>query len=99
MKSTKQQTASQPDLLLKMVSQLWKISTPPGKCFSGDFSPEEFSNALQRSTVDQVTLLTQEIKDIFLAERKAGAVFADLTVAYDTVWHRGLTCKAHDLIE
>ena len=24
---------------------------------------------------------------------KAGAVFVDLTAAYDTVWHRGLTCK------
>ena len=25
--------------------------------------------------------------------KKAGAVFVDLTAAYDTVWHRGLTCK------
>ena len=24
---------------------------------------------------------------------KVGAVFVDLTAAYDTVWHRGLTCK------
>jgi len=24
---------------------------------------------------------------------KAGAVFVDLTAAYDTVWHRSLTCK------
>ena len=47
----------------------------------------------KRSTVDQVTLLTQEIEDSFLAKRKAGAVFVDLTAAYDTVWHRGLTCK------
>ena len=46
-----------------------------------------------RSTVDQVTLLTQEIEDNFLAKKKAGAVFVDLTAAYDTVWHRGLTCK------
>ena len=23
----------------------------------------------------------------------AGAVFVDLTAVYDTVWHRGLTCK------
>ena len=44
-----------------------------------------------KSTVDQVVLLTQnagaEVK------KKAGAVFIDLTAAYDTVWHRGLTCK------
>ena len=46
-----------------------------------------------RSTVDQVTLLTQEIEDSFSAKQKAGAVFVDLTAAYDTVWHRGLTCK------
>jgi len=24
---------------------------------------------------------------------QAGAMFVDLTAAYDTVWHRGLTCK------
>ena len=46
-----------------------------------------------RSTVDQVTLLTQEIEDSFSAKKKAGAVFLDITAAYDTVWHRGLTCK------
>ena len=46
-----------------------------------------------RSTVDQVTLLTQQIEDSFSASRKAGAVFANLTAAYDTVWHRGLTSK------
>ena len=41
---------------------------------------------------DQVVLLTQNIEDFFTA-KKAGAVFVDLTAAYDTVWHRGLTCK------
>ena len=46
-----------------------------------------------RSTTDQVTLLTQGIEDSFSAKKKAGAVFVDLTAAYDTVWHRGLTCK------
>ena len=46
-----------------------------------------------RPTVDQVTLLTQEIEENFSAKKKAGAVFVDLTAAYDTVWHRGLTCK------
>ena len=45
-----------------------------------------------KSTVDQVVLLTQNIEDSFEAKKKAGAVFIDLT-AYDTVWHRGLTCK------
>ena len=46
-----------------------------------------------KSTVDQVVLLTQNIKDSFEAKKKAGIVFVDLTAAYDTVWHRGLTCK------
>jgi len=34
-----------------------------------------------RSTVDQVTLLTQDIEDSFSAKTKAGAVFVDLTAA------------------
>ena len=46
-----------------------------------------------KSTADQVVLLTQNIEDSFEAKKKAGAVFIDLTAAYDTVWHRGLTCK------
>ena len=46
-----------------------------------------------KSTVDQVVLLTQNIEDSFEAKKKAGVIFIDLTAAYDTVWHRGLTCK------
>ena len=46
-----------------------------------------------KSTVNQVVLLTQNIENSFEAKKKAGAVFIDLTAAYDTVWHRGLTCK------
>ena len=40
-----------------------------------------------------VVLLAQNIEDSFEAKKKAGAVFVDLAAAYDTVWHRGLTCK------
>ena len=43
--------------------------------------------------VNQVVLLTQNIEDSFEAKKKVGAVFIDLTAAYGTVWHRGLTCK------
>ena len=46
-----------------------------------------------KSTVDQVVLLTQNIEDSYEAKKKAGAIFIDLTAAYDTVWHHGLTCK------
>ena len=51
-----------------------------------------------KSTVDQVVLLTQNIEDYFEAKKKAGAVFIDLTAAYDTVWHRGLTCNLLKLL-
>ena len=43
--------------------------------------------------VDQVTLFNQEIEDSFSAKKKAGTVFVNLTAAYNTIWHRGLTCK------
>ena len=46
-----------------------------------------------KSTVDQVVLLTQNIEDSFEAKKKAGAVFVDLTAAYDIVWYLDLTCK------
>ena len=46
-----------------------------------------------RSTVDQVTLLTQEIEDRIWAKKKAGTLFINLTAAYDTVLHRGLTAN------
>ena len=45
-----------------------------------------------RSTGDWTVLLTQSIEDLFEAKKKANAVFVDLTAAYNTVWHRGLTC-------
>jgi len=35
-----------------------------------------------RSAVDHVTLVTLDIENIFSAEKKAGAVFVDLTAAF-----------------
>ena len=49
-----------------------------------------------KSTVDQVVLLTQNIEDFFEVKKKAGAVFVNLTAAYDT--GHGLTCKLLRLI-
>ena len=46
-----------------------------------------------KSTVDQVVRLTQNIEDSFEDKKKAGAVFFNLIAAYDTICHRGLTCK------
>ena len=51
-----------------------------------------------KTTADQVVLLTPNIKDSFEAKKKAGAVFVNLTVAYDPLWHRGLTCKLLKLL-
>ena len=42
--------------------------------------------------MNHTVLLTQNIEDSFAA-KKAGAMFVDLTAAYDTVWYPGLTCK------
>ena len=46
----------------------------------------------------EVVLLTQNIEDSFEAKKEAVAVFVNLTAAYDTVWHRGLTCKLMRLL-
>ena len=48
--------------------------------------------------VDQVVLLIQNIEDSFEAKKKVDAIFFNLTAAYDTVWHRGFTCKLMRLL-
>lgn len=60
-----------------------------------------------RSTQDQVLALTTYIENGYQRRDKTGAVFLDLTAAYDTVWHKGLLvkiskvlpCWAVDIIE
>ena len=47
----------------------------------------------QRSTCDQVSALSTYIENGFERNLKTGAVFLDLTAAYDTVWHTGLLVK------
>ena len=56
--------------------------------------PPEEQTGFQRgkSTVNQVVLLTQNIRESFEA-KKASVVTGGLTAAHDTVWHRGFTCK------
>lgn len=51
-----------------------------------------------RSTTDQVTLLCQDIEDSFQTGEKAGAIFLNLTAAYDTVWLHGLELKLLETI-
>ena len=43
--------------------------------------------------MDQTVLLTQNIENFFKAKKRAGAMFVNLTVAYDTVPTSSLTCK------
>ena len=43
-----------------------------------------------RSTQDQVLAFTTFIENGFQERQKTGAVFFNLTSAYDTVWHKGL---------
>ena len=50
------------------------------------------------STIDQVTLLTQDIEDCFEAKEMAGAVLVDQTAAYDNVWHPGLTWNSSRML-
>ena len=59
---------------------------------------EQAGFLLGKSTVNQVILLTQNIEDSLEVKKKAGPVFVDLTAVYDTVWHRGLTCKLMRLL-
>ena len=44
------------------------------------------------------SLLIQNIKDSFEAKKMTSAVFVDLTVAHDTVWHCGLSCNLLSLL-
>ena len=46
-----------------------------------------------RSTIDQITHLTDDIESGFEERKKAGLVLVDLTAAYDKVWHSGLPLK------
>ena len=55
--------------------------------------PEQAGSRRGRSTLEQVTRMSQDIEDCFENKNKAGAVFINLTAAYDTVCHRGLSCK------
>ena len=51
-----------------------------------------------RSTLDQVAQLTDTIEDSFDRGQATGAVFLDLTAAYDTVWLQGLHMKLQKFI-
>jgi len=59
----------------------------------GLLSPDQASFQKGRSTCDQVAALTTSIENGFQLNLKTGAVFLDLTVAYDTVYHTDVLYK------
>jgi len=59
----------------------------------GLLSPDQAGFRKGRSTCDQIAALTTFIKNGFQQNLKTGAVFLDLTAAYDTVWHTALLYK------
>ena len=59
----------------------------------GLLSPDQAGFRKGRSTCDQVAALTNVIENGFQQNLKTGAVFLDLTAAYDTVWHTGILYK------
>jgi len=59
----------------------------------GLLSPDQAGFWKARSTCDQGAALTTFIENGFLQKLKTGAVFLDLTVAYDTIRLTGLLYK------
>jgi len=59
----------------------------------GLLSPDQAGFQKGQCTCDQVAALTTFIKNGFQQNLKTGAVFLDLTAAYNTVWHTSLLYK------
>ena len=51
-----------------------------------------------RSAGEQVLALTTFIENGFQTKLKTGAIFLDLSAAYDSVWHKGLLLKLSQLL-
>ena len=71
-------------LVFHVIFAVWSLAN---SFYFGMQSPFE------SSVTNESSMFLQNIEDSFEAKKKAGVVFVDLTDAYDTAWHRGLTCK------
>ena len=60
--------------------------------------PEQAGFIRGRSTLDQVAQITDDIEESFDMGQVTGAVFLDLTAAYDTEWLTGLHLKIQKAI-
>jgi len=47
----------------------------------------------QKNTTEQVLAVTNHVEASFEMKKKTGAVFIDLSPAYDTVWPQGFMLK------
>ena len=56
-------------------------------------SPTQSGYRKHRSTEDQLSLLAQEIENVFQVKKKTVAVFYDLSKVFDKVWREGLFLK------
>jgi len=67
------------------------------RCISSDaerlLSTDQVGFWRSRSKCDKVAALTTRTENGFQQQLETGAMFLDLTEAYDTVWHTGLFCK------
>lgn len=64
-----------------------------------DTLPKEQAGFRQnRSCCEQVLSMVTHVENGFQERKKSGAVFLDLTSAYDTVWKRGLLLKLANIL-
>jgi hypothetical protein len=61
-------------------------------------SPDQAGFRKNRSTCDQVSALTTYTENVFQPNLKTGAVFLDLTAAYDTYWSFSQAGKKHAVL-
>ena len=57
---------------------------------NGTLPPYQSGFRVGRSTLDNLTLLTSDIKEALTSKQYCIAIFLDIQKAFDTVWHHGL---------
>ena len=76
---------------LKLIERL--LLTPLKSVIDPQLPPQQAGFHRGCSTIDQVTLMTDNIKAGFEVQKKVSVVLVYLIAVYDTVWLRGLYLK------